>query len=183
MNSVKKLTSAFDKQKLHAYKQFLKGKNAEGGQAALPAGEARKSYYVTDGPQLYVSSLLNKKGPLTSKQMWLEYQRDQQAKERDMLPSISYLKKKIIASMLDQGKLERAGYSRVKEKFFGYKLVPQKAFKNVHPEIVANLTPKVDVTPRRPRGHSEEGASTKIVFSTVSPRLSKLSNPEDVVVE
>jgi len=183
MNSVKKLTSALDKQKLAAYKQFMKRKAGEAEANALPAGEAKKSYYVTDGPHLYISSLLNKKGPLTSKQMWQEYQRDQQAKERDMLPSLNYLKKKIIAGMLDQGKLERAGYSRVKEKFFGYKIVPSVAFKNVHPDIVANLVPKVDVTPRRPRGHSVEGQPTKIVFSTVSPRLSKLSNPEDVVVE
>lgn len=154
MNRLKKLTSAFDKQKLANYKALLKQQNAQNNQNAAPAtelpeGEPRpKKYYVTGGPQLYISTLLNKRGALTTKQMWFEYTRDSEAVEKNLLPSLTYLKTKIVPSMVEMGKLEKTGFSKVKSRFFGYKLNPIKAFKNVHPDVMATIEPKVDINQR-----------------------------------
>ena len=173
MSKFKKATSAFDRQKIAAYKEALRAKEAEN---AKPEGYVPKTFYVTSGPHLYISKMLNQKGALSVKEIWHEYTRDQQAKTDEVLRSLTYLKQKIIPTMVEQRKIEKTGFSQVRQKFFGYKLNPKYAFKHVHPEIVASLDPPVDVTPRRPRQAADgsinivtrasRGASTEEVPQT-----------------
>jgi len=186
MNSLKKLTGALGKQKLNAFKLLQKNK-AAGGQAqeGIPAltesQPERKTHFVMGGPHLYISQLLNRKGHLTSKQIWYEYTRDREARKNKILPSKTYLKQKILATMTEQGKIERTPYSKIKKKYLGFKLNPQKAFKNVHPEIVSSLVPEVNVKTRKIKSVSEDGTPLHLVPAPTSPRLRRLANmpPEE----
>lgn len=148
VNRLKKLTSALDKQKLMAALRQKKAEDAAKAQEREDKGP-RKEFYVTGGPMLYVSKLLNKNGTMSSQQMWNEYSKDKAAIADDVLQSHTYLRTKIIKNMILQGKLERQFFSSVKKRFLGYKLVPHKAFRNVDPAILAAITPPVNITPKK----------------------------------
>jgi len=149
MNKLKKLTSPFDKQKIANYKSLLKQQEASLKSTEAAEKGEKQRFYVTDGPHLYVSILLNRKGPLTAKQIWREYQKDDEAKAKKLLPSLTYLKQTILSKMKEQGKISSAGYSRITKQFYGYKLNPQIAFKNVSPDIISTLEPKPDLGNRK----------------------------------
>ncbi len=149
MNKLKKLTSPFDKQKIANYKSLLKQKEGELKSAEETTDKTQKPrFYVTDGPHLYVSILLNRKGPLTAKQIWREYQKDEDAKAKDLFSSLTYLKQTILNKMREQNKIESAGYSRITKQFHGYKLNPKTAFGNVSPDIISTLEPMPDLGSR-----------------------------------
>ena len=61
-------------------------------------------HYVRDGPALYISRLLHQRGALSSKKIWDEYIKDPTA-EKDLFPSKSYMKERILRTMKEQGKL------------------------------------------------------------------------------
>ena len=97
--------------------------------------------YVREGPALYVSKLLHQKGCLSSKKIWDEYIKDPNA-EKGLLPSKSYLKDRILAAMKEQGKLVKGRSIDVPQySKSGWVVVPHKAFKNVAPDILAEMQP------------------------------------------
>lgn len=106
------------------------------------AAPKKAKKYVTQGPHLYVSMMLNRKAPLTAQQIWNEFQKDNEAKEADILKSKTYLKRKILDEMERQHKVYRAGFSQLNRKFLGFRLNPDVAFRNVHPDIISALDPK-----------------------------------------
>ena len=70
------------------------------------------SKYVLGGPQLWVAQTLYKKGNISTNMLWDEYTRDNQAKqsslgslETDLIKSKSFLKERVLATMLAQGKI------------------------------------------------------------------------------
>lgn len=151
MNRFKKI---FDKNKVNLYKSFLK---SDPNQKVPPTSEEKvnlekpievtqekkkEKKFVETGPQLFVSVLLNKKGPLNSKEIWHEYQKDIKMKEQFEIRSLTYLKQNIIAEMKRNGKIKAGGFSKIKNRFVGFILEPEKAFKNVHPGILEVLEPR-----------------------------------------
>jgi len=61
---------------------------------------------VRSGPQLYVSKLINKNGRVSTAKIWDEINRDGTS-DREMFPSKTYLKEKVLAVMEKQGKISR----------------------------------------------------------------------------
>jgi len=66
------------------------------------------------GPQLWVAQTLYKKGNISTKMLWDEYTRDNAAKltstgtpDADLIKSKHFLKERVLATMLAQGKIER----------------------------------------------------------------------------
>ena len=100
-----------------------------------------KKKYVTGGPCLWVSTLLHEKGCLSTNRIWEEFLRDEQT-TKDMIPSKSFLKSKILNQMQIQGKIVKDRALDMPEyKRAGWKLEPAKAFKNVHPSFIMTLDP------------------------------------------
>ena len=64
--------------------------------------------YVTDGPQLWVSSILYLRGQISTNKIWEEYQKDDKIEDRNMISSKTFLKRKILHVMECQGKIEKA---------------------------------------------------------------------------
>jgi hypothetical protein len=101
--------------------------------------------YVRDGPHLWVSRLLHQRGSLSSKKIWEEFLKDPSV-EKDVIKSKHHLKERVLHQMYMQGKLVKGKaidmpqYSRA-----GWQLVPHKAFKNVAPDILANIQPMPSV--------------------------------------
>lgn len=163
MNRFKKFTSLFDREKLNLYKRFLK-KNEETPAQQSPPPEKKESpktpaldipiditpesiirkpkFYITSGPHLYVSKLLNSQGPLTGNQIWNLYLKDAEALKTKELSSKNYLKKTILPTMYKQGKLKKIGYSPLKEEYVGLALIPEKAFLRTDPQILVSLKPR-----------------------------------------
>lgn len=96
---------------------------------------------VRDGPHLWVSKLLQTKGPMSSKKIWEEFLKDPTV-SKDIIKSRSFLKERILYTMMMQGKIVR-GKAIDMPQFnnAGWKVVPQKAFKNVTLDIVSQLDP------------------------------------------
>ena len=100
-----------------------------------------KRKYVTGGPQLWVSSLLHEKGSLSTNRIWEEFLRDQST-PNTLIPSKSFLKTRILFRMEQQNKIARDRALDMPEyKRAGWKLFPQKAFKNVAPAFLMQLDP------------------------------------------
>ena len=96
---------------------------------------------MTQGPHLWVSKLLHQRGPLSSTKIWEEFLKDETA-DKNLIASKSFLKERILHQMLSQGKVVKA--KAIDNPIFnrnGWQLVPHKAFKNVAPDILANMTP------------------------------------------
>lgn len=73
--------------------------------------------------------------------LWDEYTRDSSAKQSstgtpnpDLIKSKSFLKERVLAAMLAQGKISRTRANDIQQyKNSGWKLVPHKAFGRVDP--------------------------------------------------
>ena len=95
--------------------------------------------YVTSGPHLWVAALLHQKGPLTTKAIWEEYEKDKTVEE-GLIKSKTKLKNEILRLMHLQNKLIRAPTPDVPDyKRAGWKVNRTKAFKHVDPEILAKM--------------------------------------------
>lgn len=101
----------------------------------------KRKFWTIGGPHLFVSRLINERGPQTSKQIWLEYQRDHEAREKELIKSFTHLKRKIIPYMRQHGKIKSAGYIFSEKKFLGWQLNPERAFSRLHPDILMQLNP------------------------------------------
>jgi hypothetical protein len=109
---------------------------------------------VKGGPQLWVSTLLYEKGDISTKRIWDEYVRDRSKKfnrfgqeDADLIPSKNFLKERVLDKMLLQGFVKKSRAIDIPDyKVSGWELVPEKAFKNTAPEILAKLDPlpKID---------------------------------------
>mmetsp|Transcript_18004 Transcript_18004/g.15928 ORF Transcript_18004/g.15928 Transcript_18004/m.15928 type:complete len:132 (+) Transcript_18004:29-424(+) len=98
-------------------------------------------YVVRSGPHLWVSSLLHQRGILTSSRIWEEFQRDREV-DPDMIRSKTFLKRKIIPNMEASGKIVPDRAPELPEyKSSGWRLVPNKAFKSIAPEVLAQIKP------------------------------------------
>ena len=104
-----------------------------------------KKRYVTEGPHLYVSQLLYKMGPMSSKKIWVEYLKDNAVDNLDFIHSKKYLKEKILYNMLVQGKIQKAQAMDIKKQNsrWGWQVVPTRAFKKTDPAILAKMKPLV----------------------------------------
>ena len=99
------------------------------------AGMSAKKY-VTGGPHLWVSTLLHEKGCLSSNRIWEEFLRDQTI-QKQMIPSKTFLKDRILTQMQREGKIARDRALDMPEfKNSGWKLNAKKAFKNTAPSIL-----------------------------------------------
>lgn len=164
MNRFKNFSKSFDKEKIgNIYNRYVKKQTSKQAQAPLDEKKVKESetpsdkpidiapenkkpkYYINKGPHLYVSMLLNRKGPLTAKQIWHEYQKDEKAKQENNIRSLTYLKQTILKHMKSSEKIKPGGYSKVRDCFVGFLLNPENAFKNTHPDILANLNPKPNI--------------------------------------
>lgn len=97
--------------------------------------------YVREGPHLWVSKLLHQRGPLSSKKIWEEFIKDPSV-EKDLIKSKNFLKDRILYQMATQGKLVKG--KAIDLPMFnraGWQIVPTRAFKNVAPDVLANLQP------------------------------------------
>ena len=72
--------------------------------------------YVTGGPHLYVSQLLYKMGPMSSKKIWVEYLKDNAVDNLNFIHSKKYLKEKILYNMHIQGKIAKAQAMDIKKQ-------------------------------------------------------------------
>ena len=172
MNRFKKFTSMFDREKLNLYKRFLKKATEDKPSELPPTQEAplkahakeakpekpptldipidvsekskpaKPKLFIKDGPHLYISKLLNAKGPMTGPQMWREYKKDTDALQMRYFTSKHHLKKKILKTMMNQGKIIKVGYSAIQKAHLGYGLVPEKAFNRTDPQVLLNIQPR-----------------------------------------
>jgi len=126
-------------------KETLPATTDQAEKPILSRFQKKEKYMVRDGPQLYVSILLNKRGPLTAKQIWREAAQDPEQVEKKILKNFVFFKLRILERMVAQGKIVNAGYSQITNTYLGYKVIPKKAFKNVHPDILEKLDPKPDL--------------------------------------
>ena len=62
--------------------------------------EVSTKTYVKDGPHLYVSQLLYKMGPMSTKKIYAEYLKDNAVDEMNFIHSRNHLKNKILGLML-----------------------------------------------------------------------------------
>ena len=72
--------------------------------AAAEIIEISSRKYVREGPQLWVSKLLYQNGAISSNKIWEEFVRDKYV-HRDLIPSKSFLKSKILYNMHLAGKI------------------------------------------------------------------------------
>lgn len=101
------------------------------------------------GPQLWVSQILYAKGQISTNRIWEEYTSDQNKKfnkegeeVKDCIPSKHFLKTKVLPCMQAQGSIERCRAADIpKWKKSGWRVIPNKAFKNTDPAIMAKLDP------------------------------------------
>lgn len=56
---------------------------------------AANKFYINKGPHLWISQTIYNKGPMTTKKLWEEYQRDESA-ERDLIKSKNHLRDRIL---------------------------------------------------------------------------------------
>ena len=110
-----------------------------------PKASPKRKFLINSGPHLYVSQVLNTKGPLTAKEIWVEYLKDDQAVDKQLLRSKTFLQKRVIPSMLEKGKVAKAGWSPVAQKYMGYSLVPERAFRRTDPEVLVGLQPRPQI--------------------------------------
>lgn len=102
------------------------------------------SHLHKKGPELEVSKILAKYGPLTSREIWRSYQieiDEKKSKKQEFtpyFPSLSKLKL-TLSFMRTNGKISSNGYDRRKRAFLGWKLDEKVAFKYVHPDILTEL--------------------------------------------
>lgn len=96
---------------------------------------------VRSGPSLWVSRLLHEQGPISTNKIWDEFLKDHTV-SKDLIKSKTYLKDRIIATMHQQGKIMQAAPKDMPRlKKAGWQLVPHIAFKNVAPEVLAEISP------------------------------------------
>lgn len=105
----------------------------------------KQKFFLKEGPHLYISKLLNAKGPMTAAEMWVAYQKDQEAVNMKVFQSKHFLAKKVVPLMIKQGKITKAGYSFTKGKHLGYSLIPEKAFKRTDPEVLVKIQPRPNI--------------------------------------
>ncbi|CDW84497.1 UNKNOWN [Stylonychia lemnae] len=107
---------------------------------------ASRKHLVTGGPCLWVSKLLHEKGVLSSNRIWEEYLKDQSV-EKDLIKSKSYLKNKILYQMHLQGKIDQGkAIDMTQYNKSGWALNTKVAFKNIAPDILAQIEPLPVVT-------------------------------------
>ena len=105
--------------------------------------DQKEKFYVTKGPHLYISKILLNKGPMTPKEIWLAYTKDTEARQQNLIRSITHLRHQILPSMKRSDKLSSAGYSVAQKKHLGLNLHVENAFKNVHPDILQRYEDKI----------------------------------------
>ena len=82
----------------------------------------------TDGSQLFIIKLIAENGPLTTKEIWNEYQRQiELAKQAGSefptyFKSLNNLKQKVLAPMRERQKVISKGYSKVGNMHLGWQL-------------------------------------------------------------
>lgn len=97
--------------------------------------------FVREGPHLWVSKLLHQRGPLSSRKIWEEFIKDDTV-QKETIKSKHFLKERILYQMEMQGKIVKAKaidmpqYNRA-----GWQIVPHRAFKNVAPDLLAEMQP------------------------------------------
>lgn len=97
--------------------------------------------YVREGPHLWVSKLLFQRGPLSSKKIWEEFIKDPSV-EKELIKSKNFLKERVLLQMQIQGKLVKGKAIDLPQfNRAGWEIVPHKAFKNVAPDVLANMQP------------------------------------------
>ena len=72
--------------------------------------------------------------------------------EKNELRSKTFLRHRVIKSMLKQGKILKAGWSPIHEKFLGYSLIAEKAFQRTDPEILLKMEPRPNEKNEESRG-------------------------------
>eukprot|EP01017_Pseudomicrothorax_dubius_P027320 TRINITY_DN3130_c0_g1_i1.p1 TRINITY_DN3130_c0_g1~~TRINITY_DN3130_c0_g1_i1.p1 ORF type:complete len:186 (+),score=58.64 TRINITY_DN3130_c0_g1_i1:113-670(+) len=127
----------------------------------------KEKYKLTRGPQLYISTVLNKKGPMTIDELWQNYVFEKPRLKEHPFRSKTYMKTVVVASMLRSGKIIPAGYNK-KEGFYGFKLVPEIAFKNVDPSVLEKIEPRPDIKYFREKAQKEEGSQAKEALREIS---------------
>ena len=122
---------------------IVESTDSSGAASQTTVSEKRKERaYHTSGPYLFVSKLLNKKGPLTSKQIYREYLKDEEAKNENIINSLAHLKQKVLKPMRENKKIESAGFDFQRRIHKGYRVNPEKAFDHTHPDILVRLEPR-----------------------------------------
>ncbi|KRX04182.1 hypothetical protein PPERSA_11306 [Pseudocohnilembus persalinus] len=106
----------------------------------------REKYYQQDGPMLYVQQMLQKKGPLTAKQIWSEFVRDKNKPSENLLQSKNHLKQSVMRKMREDGRIQKVGYDKQRKLFLGWRLNSEKAFKNTHPDFLLQMSPQPDIS-------------------------------------
>eukprot|EP00347_Sterkiella_histriomuscorum_P017075 403350762 len=102
---------------------------------------ASRKFLVTGGPALWVSKLLHQRGCLSANKIWEEFQKDPLV-DKNLIKSKSYLKERILDLMETQGKIEVGRAVDIPQfKHSGYQLIQHRAFRNVAPEILAQIEP------------------------------------------
>ena len=85
--------------------------------------------------------LLHQQGNISTNKIWAIYSSDPTAK-KNMLPSKSFLRKHILHLMHHQGKIEKCKAEDIPNyKAAGWRLVPNRAFQNTAPWILAKMDP------------------------------------------
>ena len=94
---------------------------------------------MRQGSHLWVSKLLHQRGALSTNKIWEEFIKDPSV-EKEIIKSKSFLKERILHQMEIQGKITR-GKAIDMPQFnkSGWEIVPHKAFKNVAPDVLANM--------------------------------------------
>merc|ERR1712110_456103 len=81
------------------------------------------------------------RGTLSTAKIWDEYIRDKKA-DKEMIPSRSFLKNRVLNHMLSMSKVSKArALDNPQYRWGGWQLKQAKAFKNVCPTILAELKP------------------------------------------
>ena len=97
--------------------------------------------FVRQGPHLWVSKLLHQRGPLSTNKIWEEFIKDSTV-EKDLIKSKSFLKERILHQMMMQGKIARGKAVDLPQyNKAGWALVPNHAFRNTAPDVLANMQP------------------------------------------
>ena len=103
--------------------------------------ESATRNYVRNGPMLYISMLLHQQGCISTNKIWAIYSNDPKA-SKNLFASKSFMRSKVLHLMECQGKVIKAKADDLPMyKHAGWKLVPNRAFRNTAPWILAKMDP------------------------------------------
>jgi len=119
--------------------------------STAPAGAAMRTYKKLNktGPELLITRILMVNGPLTNKEIWRIYERQQaehKAKgleEQAYWPSLTKLKETLKFMRINE-KLQSNGYSYRDHIFKGWKVNEKRALEYVHPNVVKKIRTEIE---------------------------------------